>query len=125
MMGVATSVTAVDEQRQQQDQDEGNRKSNGEEESPFEISDNEIGNGKFMTIIPMRYVKSFIGATHGVASIGSLLLGGSKVNPLRFTEFLNMNAAEGWRVQTMEKDIRRMLLFFKREAYVVILGRET
>ena len=57
--------------------------------------------------------------------IGSLLLGGSKVNPLRFSEFLNMNAAEGWRVQTMEKDIRRMLLFFKREAYVVILGRET
>lgn len=57
--------------------------------------------------------------------VGSLLLGGSKVNPVRFSEFLNSNAAEGWRVQTMEKDIRRMLLFFKREAYVVILGRET
>lgn len=56
--------------------------------------------------------------------VGSLLLGGSKVNPIRFSEFLNANAAEGWRVQTMEKDIRRMLLFFKREAYVVILGRE-
>jgi hypothetical protein len=27
-------------------------------------------------------------------------------------------------VQTMEKDNRRMLLFFSREAYVVILGRE-
>ena len=56
--------------------------------------------------------------------LGSLLLGGSKVNPMKFTEFLNANAAEGWRVITMEKDIRRMLLLFKREAYVVIMGKE-
>ncbi|HGH6717155.1 TPA: DUF4177 domain-containing protein, partial [Neisseria meningitidis] len=28
------------------------------------------------------------------------------------------------RVVTMEKDLRRMLLFFKREAYVVILERD-
>jgi hypothetical protein len=56
--------------------------------------------------------------------LGSLLLGGSKVDPVRFSEFLNHNAIKGWRVQTMEKDIRRMLLFFKREAYVVVLGRE-
>lgn len=56
--------------------------------------------------------------------LGSLLLGASKVNPVKFTEFLNRHAAEGWRVQTMEKDQRRMLLFWSREAYVVILGRE-
>lgn len=56
--------------------------------------------------------------------LGSLLLGGSKVNPVKFTDFLNQNSENGWRVQTMEKDIRRMLLFWKREAYVVILGRE-
>ena len=55
--------------------------------------------------------------------LGSLLLGQSKINPLRFTEFLNANAQEGWEVVTMEKDIRRMLLFFKREAYVVIMKR--
>lgn len=55
--------------------------------------------------------------------LGSLLLGGSKVDPIRFSEFLNIQAQEGWRVQTMEKDIRRMLLFFKREAYVVVMGR--
>jgi hypothetical protein len=57
--------------------------------------------------------------------LGSLILGGSKVNPVRFSEFLNMNAKEGWRVITMEKDIRRMLLFWKREAYVVVMGRES
>jgi hypothetical protein len=55
--------------------------------------------------------------------LGSLLLGASKVNPVRFSEFLNEQAAQGWRVRTMEKDIRRMLLFFRREAYVVILEK--
>ena len=56
--------------------------------------------------------------------MSSLFLGSAKVNPVRFSEFLNRNAAEGWRVVTMEKDIRRMLLFFSREAYIVILERD-
>jgi hypothetical protein len=56
--------------------------------------------------------------------LGSLLLGQSKINPIRFTEFLNTNAAEGWEVVTMEKDIRRMLLFWKREGYVVIMKKQ-
>lgn len=56
--------------------------------------------------------------------LGSLLLGQSKVNPVRFSEFLNANAADGWEVVTMEKDIRRMLLLWKREGYIVILKKE-
>ena len=56
--------------------------------------------------------------------LGSLLLGAFKVDPVRFTDFLNKNAREGWRVITMEKDIRRMLLLWRREAYVVVLERE-
>lgn len=56
--------------------------------------------------------------------LGSLLLGAAKVDPERFTDFLNRNASQGWRVVTMEKDIRRMLLFWQREAYVVILERD-
>ena len=56
--------------------------------------------------------------------LGSLVLGQSKVNPIHFSEFLNENAREGWEVVTMEKDIRRMLLLFKREGYVVIMKRE-
>lgn len=56
--------------------------------------------------------------------LGSLFLGQSKVNPVRFSEFLNSNAREGWEVVTMEKDIRRMLLLWKREGYVVIMKRE-
>lgn len=56
--------------------------------------------------------------------LGSLLLGQSKIDPLRFSKFLNDNAAEGWEVVTMEKDIRRMLLFWSREGYVVIMKRK-
>ncbi len=55
--------------------------------------------------------------------LGSLLLGASKINPRRFTDFLNENAVEGWRVVTMEKDIQRLYLFWRREAYTVILSR--
>lgn len=56
--------------------------------------------------------------------LGSLLLGASKVDPVRFTDFLNKNAAQGWRVVTMEKDIRRMLLLWRREGYIVVMERE-
>ena len=56
--------------------------------------------------------------------IGSLLFGSSKVNPEKFTDFLNQYGIDGWRVVTMEKDIYRTLLFFVREAYVVVMARE-
>ena len=56
--------------------------------------------------------------------LGSLILGAAKVDPVRFTSFLNNNAAQGWRVITMEKDIRRMLLFWKREGYIVIMEKD-
>jgi len=56
--------------------------------------------------------------------LGSLLLGQSKIDPLKFSEFLNKNTEAGWEVVTMEKDMRRMLLLWQREAYVVILKRE-
>lgn len=56
--------------------------------------------------------------------LGSLILGESKVNPVKFTEFLNDNAKQGWRVVTMERERRRELLFFAREAYLVVLERE-
>nr|VFJ46877.1 MAG: protein of unknown function (DUF4177) [Candidatus Kentron sp. FW]VFJ48903.1 MAG: protein of unknown function (DUF4177) [Candidatus Kentron sp. FW]VFJ66341.1 MAG: protein of unknown function (DUF4177) [Candidatus Kentron sp. FW] len=56
--------------------------------------------------------------------LGSLFLGSSKVDPVKFTDFLNSNAEDGWRVVTMEKDIRRMLLFWKREAYLVVMEKQ-
>ena len=56
--------------------------------------------------------------------LGSLFLGGSKVDPIKFSDFLNKNGDEGWEVVTMEREIRRMLLFFSREAFMVIMKRE-
>lgn len=56
--------------------------------------------------------------------LGSLIFGASKVDPVRFSDFLNQNARLGWRVVTMEKDIRRMLLLWRREAYVVVMERD-
>ena len=55
--------------------------------------------------------------------LGSLFLGGSKVDPLKFTEFLNKNGQESWEVVTMEREIRRMLLFFSMEAFLVVMKR--
>ena len=56
--------------------------------------------------------------------LGSLVLGESKVDPENFTEFLNEYAQKGWRVVTMEKEIRRMLGFWSREAYLVVLEKD-
>ncbi len=56
--------------------------------------------------------------------LGSIFLGGSKVDPVRYSEFLNKNAADGWEIVTMEREIRRELLFFKREAFVTIMKRD-
>lgn len=56
--------------------------------------------------------------------LGSLFLGGSKVDPIKFSDFLNKNGEEGWEVKTMEREARRMLLFFEREAFMVVLQRE-
>ena len=57
------------------------------------------------------------------ALLGSILLGESKVDPDRFGDFLNRHAAQGWRVRTMERENRRTLLFFNREAFLVVLER--
>ncbi len=56
--------------------------------------------------------------------LGSVLLGESKVAPERLTDFLNRHAAQGWRVRTLERENRRALLFFNREAFVILLERE-
>ena len=62
-------------------------------------------------------------AIYRESMLGSLFLGGSKVDPEKFTDFLNRNGAEGWEVVTMEREIRRMLLFFSREAFLCVMKR--
>lgn len=53
----------------------------------------------------------------------SVIFGAAKLNPKRFTDFLNEHAEDGWRVVTMERETRRLLLFWEREAFLVILER--
>ncbi len=62
-------------------------------------------------------------AVYRESMLGSLVLGGSKVDPIKFTAFLNENGKQGWEVITLEREIRRMLLFFSREAFVCIMKR--
>lgn len=62
-------------------------------------------------------------AIYRESMLGSLFLGGSKVDPLKFSEFLNLNGEDGWEVVSMEREIRRMLLFFSREAFLVIMKK--
>lgn len=69
-------------------------------------------------------MKEYKAVVYRESAFGSLLLGASKINPVRLTHFLNENAKEGWRVITMEKDVQRLLLFFRREAYVMVLERD-
>lgn len=56
--------------------------------------------------------------------LGSLFFGQSKVDPERYSEFLNEHAKEGWRVITVEREIRRMLLVFSREAFLTVMERD-
>lgn len=56
--------------------------------------------------------------------LGSIFLGASKVNPERFANFLNEHASEGYKVITMERESRRTLLFFKREAFLVVMEKD-
>lgn len=69
-------------------------------------------------------VKEYKVVVYTEGLIGSLFLGESKVDPENFTEFLNKYARDGWRVITVEKEMRRMLLVSQREAYVVVMERD-
>ncbi|HIF26576.1 MAG TPA: DUF4177 domain-containing protein [Micavibrio sp.] len=57
--------------------------------------------------------------------LGSIFLGDSKVDPVRYSNFLNSNAEDGWEVVTMERERRRALIFFSREAFLTVMKRET
>lgn len=56
--------------------------------------------------------------------LGSLFFGQSKVDPERYSEFLNKHAKAGWRVITVERETRRMLLIFAREAFLTVMERD-
>ncbi len=69
----------------------------------------------------MKYEYKTVIYTEGL--LGSVLLGESKIDPERFSDMLNEYGAKGWRVVTMERENRRSVLFFNREAFQVVLER--
>ena len=69
----------------------------------------------------MKEYKVFL-YTEGIFS--SIFFNGGKVDPVKLTNALNMQAAQGWQVKTMEREKRRTLLFFAREAFVFILEKD-
>ncbi len=56
--------------------------------------------------------------------VSAFLSGGGKVNADNFAASLNGFADDGWRVVTVEKESRRTLLFFQREAFICVLERQ-
>lgn len=56
--------------------------------------------------------------------LGSIFLNGSRVDPVRYSQFLNENAKQGWRVVTMERESRREFIFFNREAFLTVMERK-
>ena len=71
--------------------------------------------------VKMKEYKVFL-YTEGIFS--SIFFNGGKVDPVKLTNALNMQAAQGWTVKTMEREKRRTLLFFSREAFVFILEKD-
>ena len=68
-------------------------------------------------------MKEYKAVVYQESMLGSLIFGEAKVDPVKLTQFLNAHAAQGWEVKTLERESRRMLGFFKREALVIILER--
>lgn len=57
-------------------------------------------------------------------ALSSLVFRTANSNADKFSAFLNNIAQEGWRVITMQKDIRRLFLFWQREAYLIVMERD-
>ena len=56
-------------------------------------------------------MKSYKVVLYQEGILGSMLLGKSKVDPARFSSFLNEHAREGWRVIALTREQRRVYLF--------------
>lgn len=56
--------------------------------------------------------------------LGTLFFGQGKVDHEKLSRYLNELAREGWRVVTMEREQRRMLLVSSREAFLIVLERD-
>jgi hypothetical protein len=56
--------------------------------------------------------------------LGNALLGASNVNPIKFSDFLNEHASQGWRVVTIEKETRRAFVIVPQEAFIIVMEKD-
>jgi len=56
-------------------------------------------------------------------ALGTIFLGASGIPIQRMEAVLNQEAAQGWQVVFQVLEQKRMLLFWKREAIIITLGR--
>lgn len=57
-------------------------------------------------------------------AIGTLLTAGSKIPVKQMEEAMNKNAEEGWNMDFMVIEKRRLFLFWTREAAVITFSKE-
>lgn len=69
-------------------------------------------------------MKEYYAHVYQESAMGTLFFGQSKVNTRRLTKELNALARDGWKVISMERERRRMMLIFSREAFLIILERD-
>jgi len=69
-------------------------------------------------------MKEYQAVIYQESMLGTLMLGQSKVDPDKLSRFLNEHARQGWRVITMEREQRRMLLVSSREAFLIVMERD-
>lgn len=55
--------------------------------------------------------------------VGTLLLGASKLPQRRISEFLNTRGLQGWALDFMVVERRRLFLFWTREAVILTMSR--
>lgn len=72
----------------------------------------------------MNTMKEYKVVIYQEGALSSLLFGAANSNAEKFSDFLNQNARQGWRVVTMEKDMRRLFLLWKREAYLIVMEKD-
>ena len=56
-------------------------------------------------------------------SIGTIFLGASSIPVEKMETAINKEAAQGWQVVFQIVEQKRLLLFWKREAVIITLGR--
>tara|TARA_B100000809_G_scaffold44698_1_gene39048 strand:+ start:243 stop:458 length:216 start_codon:yes stop_codon:yes gene_type:complete len=57
------------------------------------------------------------------SALSTLFLGSAKVDTKRLTSFLNTYLNDGFSIKAVQREQRRMFLFFKREAFIIFLEK--